>query len=330
MKMTNKNTEKKKHKVISLFAGCGGLDLGFTGGFEFMGNYYDKHPFEIVYANDIDEQACETYTHNLGHAIECRDFREVLETKELPNADVILGGFPCQDFSVAGKRRGLTAKRGQLYKSMIEAVEKVKPKVFIAENVRGLLNIGKGEVIKIMEEDFAKVGYKIYINLFHTADYGVPQTRERVIIAGIRNDITKPYIPPAPTHADPLQNSLLDNNRKEWLTVEQVLKDLEDLEEGEKENHFWSKAKRYPGTQGNNNIKPDRPAPTMRAEHHGNIEFHYKKQRRLSAREAARIQSFPDDFVFLRSTSRAYKQIGNAVPPLFGWHIAKSVLQVID
>jgi len=156
--MAKKDNGNKKHKVISLFAGCGGLDLGFRGGFSYMGTYYDENPFEIVYANDINEQACETYAHNLGHAIDCRDFREVLKTTKLPKADVILGGFPCQDFSVAGKRRGLTAKRGQLYKSMIEAVEQVKPKIFIAENVRGLLNIGKGEVIRIMEEDFAKVG----------------------------------------------------------------------------------------------------------------------------------------------------------------------------
>ncbi|MBD3329354.1 DNA (cytosine-5-)-methyltransferase [Candidatus Dojkabacteria bacterium] len=327
--MSNQN-DTTKFKVISLFSGCGGLDLGFMGGFSYMGNKYNELPFEVVYANDIDEQACETYEHNLGHKIECKDFREVLEAKKLPDADVVLGGFPCQDFSVAGKRRGLEAKRGQLYKSMIEAVEQVQPKVFIAENVKGLLNIGKGEVIKIMEEDFAKVGYTIYINLFHTADYGVPQTRERVIIAGIRNDIDKKYSPPEPTHTDPLQKGFLDKEKKNWVTAKDVLSDLEEAKEGDMENHYWSKAKRYPGTQGNNNIKPDRPAPTMRAEHHGNIEFHYSGERRLSAREAARIQSFPDDFVFLRSTSRAYKQIGNAVPPVFGWHVAQSVRKVLE
>jgi DNA (cytosine-5)-methyltransferase 1 len=322
--------KKNKYKVISLFSGCGGLDLGFRGGFHFMDNYYEELPFKVVYANDIDEQACETYKYNLGGEIECRDFKEVLESRELPDADVVLGGFPCQDFSVAGKRRGLSAKRGQLYKSMIEVVERVQPKIFIAENVRGLLNIGKGEVIKIMESDFEKVGYGIYINLFHVADFGVPQTRERVIIAGIRNDINRKFSPPETTHYDPLQKDLLSKDKKPWITAKAVLSDLEDLGEGDFENHFWSKAKRYPRTQGNSNIKADRPAPTMRAEHHGNIEFHYKKVRRLSAREAARIQSFPDDFKFFRSTSRAYKQIGNAVPPVFGWHVAKAVRRVLD
>jgi len=328
--MARRTKKNNKYKIISLFSGCGGLDLGFVGDFHFMGQYYPKHPFEIVYANDINEQACKTYEYNLKHGIECRDFREVLKSKKLPEVDLVLGGFPCQDFSVAGKRRGLTAQRGQLYKSMIKAVEMAKPKVFIAENVKGLLNIGKGTVMKIMEEDFASVGYRIYINLFHVADYGVPQTRERVIIAGVRNDIEKAFVAPESTHYDPLQGNLLSTNKKEWVTAKEVLHDLEELNEGEFKNLFWSTAKRYPGTQGNINFKAGRPAPTMRAEHHGNIEFHYKNDRRLSAREAARIQSFPDNFVFLSSTSSAYKQIGNAVPPVFSWHLAKAVRQVLD
>lgn len=323
---------KRPLKVVSLFAGCGGLDLGFRGDFTFLGKYYAKNNFDIVYANDINEKACITYRKNLGDHIECGDFTEIVKHPEkITEADVILGGFPCQDFSVAGKRRGLEAKRGRLYLSMVDAVNAKKPLAFIAENVSGLLNIGKGEVIDIIQKDFSKVGYNVSINLFNSADFGVPQKRLRVIICGIRADLNKSFIPPEPTHFDPTNMSLFDSKGKTpWVTAEQALNDLKDLAEGEASNHYWSKAKLTPGTQGNSKISPDKPAPTMRAEHHGNIEFHCSVDRRLSAREAARIQSFPDDFIFYNSTSDAYRQVGNAVAPVFGWHIAKALEKTLE
>lgn len=317
------NKAPKKLRVVSLFAGCGGLDLGFRGDFNFLGKYYPDHNYEIVYANDLIDAAMQTYRINFktNHAV-TGDFTEIVKNPDqIPDCDIILGGFPCQDFSVAGKRNGLEAKRGRLYLSMVELVKNKRPMAFVAENVKGLLNIQAGEVIKIIEKDFAEVGYKVSVTLFNAANYGVPETRERVIICGIREDLGLEFIPPAPTHSKTPVAGL-----KPWVTAKDALGDLEKLKEGDAPNHFWSKAKYFPGTQGNSTIAADKPGPTMRAEHHGNIEYHYSLERRLSAREAARIQSFPDDFIFYRSTSDAYRQVGNAVAPVFGWNIAEALM----
>ncbi len=320
--------KSKKLKVISLFSGCGGLDLGFIGGFDYLGNQYKKNAFKVVYANDINKRACLTYRKNLGDHIQCGDFTKIVtDPGSIPDGDIVLGGFPCQDFSVAGKRRGLKAKRGRLYLSMVNLINHKKPMAFIAENVKGLLNIGKGEVIKIIQKDFSKVGYDVTINLFNAADYGVPEKRERVIICGIRSDLQKQFQKPEPTHFDPNNRTLFSESEKlqPWVTSKEALQDLEDKDWGEFPNHYWSKAKLTPNTQGNYPISADKPSPTIRAEHHGNIEFHYSLDRRLSAREAARIQSFPDDFIFHKSNTDAYRQVGNAVAPVFAWHIARAL-----
>ncbi len=234
--------------------------------------------------------------------------------ESIPNSvDIVLGGFPCQDFSHAGKRKGFEAERGTLYQSMGEIIKKTKPKLFLAENVKGLLSMNKGKAIEQIIKDFGELGYNVSYKLFLTADFEVPQKRERVVIIGTRKDILPKFIFLKPILKE-----------KDWITLEKAIGDLEDRKEGDFENHFWSKAKKNKG-QGNTAVSKDKPGPTMRAEHHGNIEFHWNEKRRLSAREAARIQSFPDDFIFYPSTSSAYKQIGNAVPPVFGWHLAESI-----
>lgn len=312
-----------EYKIISLFAGCGGTDLGFQGGFTFLGKKYPKRAFKIVWANDIDENACLTYRQNFGHDIICGDINDILwgdTTTPLPSqADIVLGGFPCQDFSLAGKRKGFGNKRrGLLYQSMVETVKRTRPKVFVAENVKGLLSAHGGKAIDVITSDFAKIGYHVTYKLYLAADYGVPQMRERVIIVGTNKKILPPFEHTKPPY-----------DEKKWTTIEQAIGDLKRTKEGAVPNHFWSKAKRNQG-QGNSVVKKNRPGPTMRAEHHGNIELHWNGKRRLSAREAARIQSFPDDFVFYPSTSSAYKQIGNAVAPLMAWHIATAIQNFLD
>lgn len=318
---------KKTYKVVSLFAGCGGLDLGLEGGFTSLKQFFPNNPFHVIWANDINPKACKTMELNFPDTeVVCDDITKVLEDKlEIPNADIVVGGFPCQDFSLAGKRKGLTVQRGQLYLSMAEVVKQVKPKIFLAENVKGLLSWENGLGIRTMVSDFEKLGYNVEYRLLHTADYGVPQTRERVIIIGVRKDLNTKPIFPEPTHSQ-----LPEGNLKPWMTLKEAIGDLED----DKRhiclpNSGYSKAKLFPGTQGNSITKADRPGPTMRAEHHGNIEFHYSKERRLSAREAARIQSFPDDFVFVQSTTDAYRQVGNAVAPIFGWHLAQALKEML-
>ena len=201
-----------------------------------------------------------------------------------------------------------------------------RPKVFLAENVKGLLYWENGLAIKTITEDFAKLGYEVDYRLLHTAEFGVPQTRARVIIVGVRKDLGLRIEWAEPTHSDGGANGL-----KPWVTLREAIGDIED-EERQKglPNFGYSKAKLIEGTQGNNITKADRPAPTMRAEHHGNIEFHYKLPRRLSAREAARIQSFPDDFEFVSSVTDTYRQVGNAVAPVFGWHLAQMLKRILE
>jgi DNA (cytosine-5)-methyltransferase 1 len=238
---------------------------------------------------------------------------------EIPKKiDIVLGGFPCQDFSHAGKRKGFSSKRGNLYQSMAEVVRKTQPLIFMAENVKGLLTMNNGDAIKTIVNDFEKLGYNVVYKLLLAADYGVPQMRERVIIIGTKKTKLPPF-----KHPDPLLK------KESWITLGQALGDLEKVELGKVPNHFWSKAKKNKG-QGNGLVDANKPGPTMRSEHHGNIEYHWNGKRRLSAREAARIQSFPDDFIFYPSTSAAYKQIGNAVPPVLGWHVASSIERFLD
>jgi DNA (cytosine-5)-methyltransferase 1 len=308
-----------------LFAGCGGTDLGFLGGFSFLKRQYASRRFKIVWANDINSDACETYRRNFGHEIVCADINDVLRMAQNPairlpgKADIVLGGFPCQDFSLAGKRRGFkNQNRGLLYQSMVEVVRRLKPKVFVAENVKGLLSVHGGKALEIITNDFARLGYHVVAKLHLVADFGVPQMRERIIIVGTDKKILPPFEHP---------KTIL--GRLTWVSLRDALGDLESIEEGVLPNHFWSKAKKNKG-QGNSIVNPNRPGPTMRSEHHGNIEWHWNGKRRLSAREAARIQSFPDDFIFYPSTSSAYKQIGNAVPPVMAWHIAGEIQRLLS
>jgi len=301
----------KKISVVSMFSGCGGLDLGFTGGFTALGRKYARHPFDIVWANDLNEAACRTYRSNIGTHIKCESVWNVMNT--LPeSADVLIGGFPCQDLSINGNRKGITGKRSSLYKAMIEGIRLVKPKVFIAENVKGLLLKYNEESFKKLIDDFNSLGYKVSYHLYKAADYGVPQHRERVFIVGTQVGIADFMIPKP------------ERSKAEWITTEEAIRDLECLAETPEINHIWSKANKS-GEQGNRHLKSDKPAHTIRAECHGNIQFHYKLDRRISMREAARFQSFPDDFIFDSKLRETERQVGNAVPPVLAWHIANSV-----
>lgn len=316
----------RKYSTLSLFSGCGGLDLGFCGNFQFLGKQYASNNFNVVWANDIEKNACKTYSKNFNHHIVCGDIRSILANnypslfdKHMPSSvDIVLGGFPCQDFSHAGKRNGFKSQRGTLYQAMSQVIKKTQPKLFLAENVKGLLTMNGGDAIKQITDDFQSLGYHISYELLLTANFEVPQKRERVVIVGTKEDILPKFQFPKPVL-----------KKEQWMSLFDAIGDLEELKEGEQVNHYWSKAKKNKG-QGNNSVKKDQPGPTMRAEHHGNIEFHWNEKRRLSAREAARIQSFPDDFIFYPSTSSAYRQIGNAVPPVFAWFLAKKIDEFLD
>lgn len=323
-------TDSKKIRVVSLFSGCGGMDVGIKGNFKYLNKDYQSFDFDIVFANDIDKDACETYKDYFKHTPVCADIKNYLDNEgSIPDCEVVIGGFPCQDFSLAGKREGFNTERGRLYEQMKRVIYLKQPLIFIAENVKGLTNL-EGALERI-KSDFASIGYRVTDNLLMAANYGVPQTRERVIIVGIRNDCVADFSSPLPTHAFEEVN---EDNRKAWVTAEEAIGDLWNTEKNKgclSNQNQYSQAKNYgEHLQGNKPIRADFPSPTIRAEHHGNIEFHYKKKRRLTVRECARLQSFPDNFVFKGSGSSAYVQVGNAVPPVMAWHIAKSVKDFFD
>jgi DNA (cytosine-5)-methyltransferase 1 len=301
--------KKKKITVVSLFSGCGGMDLGFLGGFAFLGKRYAKTQYEIIWANELNGAACRTYRKNIGDHIVEGDIWETLPDVP-PTADVVIGGFPCQDISVNGKGAGVAGKRSGLYRAMVEVVSRVRPKIFVAENVKGLLMQHNAESLEKVLADFRALGYKVTFRLYHAANYGVPQTRERVFIVGTRPDVPE-FVPPEP---------VCDRH----ITAVEAIGDLESLDEDADFNHIWSLANKS-AEQGNRRLKADRAGYTIRAECHGNIQFHYSLPRRISMREAARFQSFPDEFRFQAKLRETERQVGNAVPPVLAWHIAKAV-----
>ena len=289
------------------------MDTGFLGGFEYLGKTYDRLPFRIVWANDNSAAACKTYRHNL-HAITFGDVWQHMDTMP-KKADVIIGGFPCQDVSINGNRNGLNGNRTSLYKAMVEAVRRVNPKIFVAENVKGLLIKDDEQPLQKIMADFDALGYDVNYHLYLAANYEVPQMRERIFIVGTsRRRRVKPFVHPQP---------VLDESR--WISAKRAIGDLVEWPESWETSHVWSKAEISP-EQGNRRLKADRPGHTIRAECHGNIQFHYELPRRLSMREAARIQSFPDNFRFLSKLRETERMIGNAVPPVLAWHVAQSVL----
>jgi len=299
-------------KAVSLFSGAGGLDLGFI-----------QAGHSIVWANDVYSDAVATYRKNIGEHIVESDIHAV-KSNTIPDCDIVIGGFPCQGFSVANTKRTVGDKRNELYKQMIRVIKDKKPLFFLAENVKGLLNIGKGEVIKMIAADFSGIGYKVKYQLLNAADYGVPQLRQRVIIVGVRNDIDFEYTFPAPQY-----NETGTDGLKHWVSVKDALQDLPDPDEpNDLANHEYSKYKitvsRY---LGHRLIDGDKPAPTVtaRGDERGGVVVlhHYNNKRRMSCRELAAIQSFPLDYAFAGNRSSVYRQVANAVPPLLAFAVAK-------
>jgi len=292
-------------KVISLFSGAGGLDLGLV-----------QSGHTIVWANDNDIDACETYRNNIGSHIICGDIKDI-NLNTIPDADVIVGGFPCQGFSMANKSRSIDDERNKLYKYFVKIVSTKKPKYFLAENVRGILSLEKGEAIKTIVNDFKKIGYNVQYQLFNMANYGVPQTRQRVIIAGTRKDLENRFSFPQPTHT-----------KDGWINIAEALSEIPEplCENDTIPNHIYSKYKiTNRNFTGHRKTDPQKPSPTILARGNGKGGVcaiqHPNNHRRMSVRESSIIQTFPMDFVFSGKMNSMYRQVGNAVPVLFAKHL---------
>ena len=303
-------------RVISLFSGAGGLDLGFI-----------RAGHTIVWANDHYADAVETYKLNIGNHIVCADIEE-MPSAQIPDADIVIGGFPCQGFSVANWNRKASDERNALYLEMLRVVRDKKPAYFLAENVKGLLSMEKGAVIKLIIADFEEAGYHVSWAVLNSADYGVPQKRMRVFLAGTRHDVRPQIVmPPPATHADPkLGIRLLV---KPWLAVGKALEGLGEPGEGSWANHTNSQYKlEFSRYLGHRPVNADEPAPTVtaRGDEKGGVVVlpHPNGKRRMTVRELATVQSFPRDFVFYGTKTSGYRQIGNAVPPLMAEAVARA------
>ena len=308
-------------KIISLFSGCGGLDLPFH-----------RSGYNLVWANDFDESSCQTFEKNISKNI-VHDSIENVDIDSIPDADIVLGGFPCQDFSQIWKKPGLDGTRGNLYTYFAEIVRKKTPKIFIAENVRGLLSANKGLAIETIIKDFRslKPGYLVIPKLVNFSSYGLPQIRERVLIFGIRKDTDFDISFPAYTHGNnklPLTSSKIglknigsEVPNQEHMNIQpRTIEILKRIPAGgnftaiDKNDPYYVKGMI---SHVYRRLNPDEPSKTIIASGGGGTwGYHYPEPRALTNRERARLQGFPDNFNFEGTFGEIRKQIGNAVPPI--------------
>jgi DNA (cytosine-5)-methyltransferase 1 len=305
--------------VLSLFSGCGGLDLGFMGGFRFGGKHYKTLPFQIAKAIDNNKRAIDTYNLNLGAHGEVGDLLEITAA-ELPRCRVLIGGFPCQDFSSSGPKVGFDGARGQLYRVLVNYMRQHRPLVVVGENVPHLKRLRNGEYLRTIVAEFESCGYDVDVWELYGPDYGLPQSRRRLFIVCTRNDIMGRPTMPAPSHA------------RRHVSIDEAIGDLIDVRDETVTNqsqYFVATKATSGGGQGDHTNKRGEVAYCIRANAKARIQFHYALPRRLTVRECARLQSFPDEFVFPGAAMTNMEQIGNAVAPLMGHAVATSIADFI-
>ena len=319
------NKKKSFYSVVSYFSGCGGLDLGFRGGFKYHNEEYTRLPFKILAAYDNEPRCVETYNDYFGPGHASVEDLATINPEEVAKADVLIGGFPCQEFSSCGPLGGLESDRGRLYQTLIAYMNTHKPKIVVGENVINLERMEKGEVLRTIVRDLASAGYVVRVWKMFAPDYGVPQRRTRLIIMCVRKDVFEKYGFPE----EPEARFKGDHRSIEWAIGDLV--DVADNSVVQNQGDYFaaSKAKKGNG-QGDESSQKDKPAYTIRANPKSRVQFHYSLDRRLTVRECARIQTFPDDFGFKFSKTVNISQIGNAVPPVMAYLVAKSVEQFLD
>ncbi len=320
--MAKRNDEGEHAKgidVVSFFCGCGGLDLGFRGAFTYRDSRVPRTTFKILKAYDNNAQAVATYNRNVGDEASVLDLSD-FDVSQIPPARVLIGGFPCQDFASCGPRRGLSSVRGKLYLAMIKYANAYNPEIIVGENVPGLENIDGGAILERIKSDLADAGncgYKVQVWKLYAPDYGIPQSRTRLIIVGVRKDIDGFPVPPLKRFSE-----------QEYRTTRWAIEDLEGISDESVPNqsqYFRASRARKGNGQGDEVSPADAPSYTIRANAKSRVQFHYRLARRLTVRECARIQTFPDSFVFPHSATTNIMEIGNAVPPLLGNLVAVSI-----
>ena len=328
-------------KLGELFSGSGGMALGA----HLAGN--GNAGFQHIWVNDYDRDACRTFTHNFSilpeHVI-CSDVRE-LDFDSLSPIDGLVFGFPCNDFSVVGDRRGIAGNFGGLYRWGIKALKRFQPLFFVAENVSGLASSGND--LDVIKDAMLAAGYTIFPHVFRVEQYGVPQNRHRIIIVGFRNDLEiTDFKHPLPTTKDKpvtsreaLQNIDEDaHNNERTNQSATVIERLKHIKPGE--NAFTADLPEHLQlslksgatiSQIYKRLMPDKPSYTVTGSGGGGTHiYHWSENRALTNRERARLQSFPDDFVFIGGKESVRKQIGMAVPPEGARQIFNSVLDALQ
>lgn len=315
--------------VASLFSGCGGMDLGVSGGFEFNGQTYERLPTRIVHASDFDERVVNIYNMNFDHECLKTDIKQ-LDPNTLESVDLVLGGFPCQSFSVVAqnpKRLGIKDEKGQLFFEMKRIIQEKRPAAFIAENVKGILSANRGEALPLILEEFRSIGYHVSYKLLNAVDFGVPQKRERVFVVGFRDlDNFESFSFPDPVNSE----------------TKPAIKHF--LEKEPDSSYFFSE-KAVAGMKKTKNSKSmnkgraqniDGPSNTLGA-HLAKVSlnstdpvlFEDGKYRMFTPREVARLQSFPEDFKLTSTRGHNYLALGNAVPPVLMWHMSSAVIRAL-
>ena len=319
----------EKLRVASLFCGCGGTDVGLLGDFDFLGKHYASNSMEIVYANDIDDNACNIFKENFGIAPDNRDIREV-KSEDIPEFDILTGGFPCQSFSIIAqnpKRLGVKDERGKLFFEMCRILKERQPKCFIAENVKGILTANKKSAFPLIMKEFEDSGYNVQYRILNSANYGVPQKRERVIIVGFRKDLEMEFSFP----------DTKIRNEDDFIPLK------EDIEKKVDEKYFFSERavagmmKKRESMNKGRAQDLNKPCNTVGA-HLAKVSLNStdpvlmegKRYRRFTPREVARIQSFPEKFELVGSETAQYRALGNAIPPVMFWYVAKAVKEKLE
>lgn len=308
-------------KVVSIFSGGGGMDLGFK-----------KAGVEIIFVNDIDKQACETYEKNFKIKPILSDIRKI---KKFPKADILIACNPCQGFSEIGLREE-NDPRNTLYKEIFRCLRQVKPKCVVMENVIGLMKLYKGKFFKQILNNFKRLGYDVKWQILNAKDYGVPQDRKRIFIVATRKKLNLDYQFPKVSHG---------TKSKPYVTLRDAISDLRKPKETEyclykswsffylsrNRRRKWNEVSfTIQSLAGNIPLHPSCPPMKFIEEDRYVFTKSDKHYRRLSTLECARIQTFPDSFKFVGAKTSQYRIIGNAVPPLLAKKIAKSVLKTLD
>ncbi len=316
-----------KLRVASLFCGCGGTDVGTLGDFNFLDVYYPRLNTEIVYANDVDEKACDIFDANFKIKADRRDIR-LVNGEDIPSHDVLLAGFPCQSFSILAQnppRLGYKDDKGKLFFEIVRMLKFHKPKYFICENVKGIMSANQGRTFPLIIDEFRCAGYKIFHKTLNSKYYGVPQKRERVIMVGVRKGLSASYSFPEPV--------LLENN---LIPLSSIIQKNVD------EKYFFSKnavqgmlrANKVSNSKMNKGRVQDLkdPCNTVTA-HLAKVTLNGtdpvlregKRYRRFTPREVAGIQSFPSRFKLTGSETAQYRSLGNAIPPVMFWYIMEEL-----